>query len=406
MLPSLNFSKKDPKFTLLNKVFKYIDNKNAMRIYGRNGVKNISMMVISIKIIFTAFYFDYPVSKVIYEVNRNNRLKKFLNIDGDVPEASQVYEYLSRYSADKFVNIVNSLLKTCNNNNKNPYKKYIVDGMGVECDINIIKEFISPEKLEKLGLKWGYSTTKGKFIGFKVTVVLDEKSLCPVSILIRSGAPHDSKIFDEVLKELKRRRIIKPKNILLFDRGYYSYDNYNTGINKYQVACVIFPKNTFNIKKLEQKISYPLSVFKKKKDIEKNKKLYKSLKNLLLEKIKNWKDYKPIRGKIEDFFKVTKQTFGLDKLHKYSNESITKHIYLTILLTTIVIQEGYTTKTAMQQLSEGNIELKPTKNRKINIKKNTNQTKHKTTVPKESQQQLNINNEKEAQTTLKIFQKI
>jgi len=63
MLPSLNFSKKDPKFTLLGKVFKYIDNKNAMRIYGRNGIKNISMMVICIKILFTGFYFDYPIIK-------------------------------------------------------------------------------------------------------------------------------------------------------------------------------------------------------------------------------------------------------------------------------------------------------------------------------------------------------
>jgi len=126
MLPSLNFSKKDPKFTLLNKVFKYIDNKKAMRIYGRNGVKNIPMMIICIKIIFTAFYFDYPVSKVINELNRDNRLKKFLNIRGDVPKDSQVYEYISRYSADKFVNIVNSLLKTCNKNYTNPYKKYIV----------------------------------------------------------------------------------------------------------------------------------------------------------------------------------------------------------------------------------------------------------------------------------------
>jgi len=91
--------------------------------------------------------------------------------------------------------------------------------MGVECDINHIKQYISPERLEKLKLKWGYSTTKGNFIGFKVTVVLDEKTLCPVSILIHSGAPNDTKIFDQILKELKRRRITKPKNTLLFDKG-------------------------------------------------------------------------------------------------------------------------------------------------------------------------------------------
>ena len=230
-------------------------------------LENISMMVICIKILFTGLYFDYPVSKVVDELNRDNRLKKFLNIDGDVPEISKVYEYISRYSSDKFVKIVNSLLKTFNKKNKNPYNKYIVDGTGVECDINHVKEYISPEKLEKLKLKWGYSTTKKHFIGFKVTVILDEKTLHPVSILIHPGAPHDSKIFDQTLKELKRRRIIKPKNILLFDRGYYSYENYIIGINKYQTICIIFPQSTFNIKKLEGKISYPLDIFKNKKHI-------------------------------------------------------------------------------------------------------------------------------------------
>ena len=128
--------------------------------------------------------------------------------------------------------------------------------------------------------------------------------MCPVSILIHPGALHDSKIFDETLKELKRRRIIKPKNILLFDKGYFSYDNYNIGINRYQAICIIFPTS-------------------------------KHLKTLLLSKIKNWKEFKPIRGKIEDFFKVTKEAFGLDKLHKYTPESISKHIYLAVLLTTI-----------------------------------------------------------------------
>ena len=50
----------------------------------------------------------------------------------------------------------------------------------------------------------GFSTTKGHFIGFKVTVVLNEKTMAPVSILIHSGAPNDSKFFDEVLQDLQK----------------------------------------------------------------------------------------------------------------------------------------------------------------------------------------------------------
>ena len=184
---------------------------------------------------------------------------------------------------------------------------------------------------------------------------------------------------------------------------YYSYENFNLGINQYKLICIIFPKNTFDIKKLEQKISYPLDVFKKKKKIEENKRLFKELKSLLLKKVENWKKFKPIRGKIEDFFKVSKEAFGLDKLHKYTDESVTKHVYLAILLTTIVIQQGYNTKTKMQQLAEGYIEFTPVKKRKTNVKQNKIETKHKTQVPKESQQQLPIQKEKETQTTLQIF---
>ena len=60
----------------------------------------------------------------------------------------------------------------------------------------------------------------------------------------------------------------------------------------------------------------------------------------------------------------------------------------------------------MQQLSEGNIELKSVKKRKNKQKKNKTRTKEKTKVPYKSQQQLHINKEKGIQTTLRFFQKI
>ncbi len=89
--------------------------------------------------------------------------------------------------------------------------------------------------------------------------------MTPVSILIHSGAPNDSKIFDEVLQNLKKRRIIKRKDIILFYRGYYSYKNYQIGINKYKIVHVIFSRNSFKAEKLQGKISYPLEVFSKNK---------------------------------------------------------------------------------------------------------------------------------------------
>ena len=48
----------------------------------------------------------------------------------------------------------------------------------------------------------------------------------PVAIIIHAGAMHDSKIFSEIMENLRKRRIIRKNDIIIFDRGYYSYKNY------------------------------------------------------------------------------------------------------------------------------------------------------------------------------------
>ena len=42
------------------------------------------------------------------------------------------------------------------------------------------------------------------------------------------------------------------------------------------------------------------------------------LKEALLKKLDNWKNFKPIRGKKEDFFKLLKQGLNLKEIHKYT----------------------------------------------------------------------------------------
>ena len=160
MKPSLNYSKRDLKFILLDEIFKIIDGNRALNIYARNGIKNCKMVVICIKLIFLSMFFDYTVSGVIDEVNRDFRLKKFLKIEGDVPTPNQVFEYMSRYSPLEYNNIFNSVLKPFYNKKRNHRNTYIVDATPVACNINIVKKYVTPERLEKLKLKWGYSTTK------------------------------------------------------------------------------------------------------------------------------------------------------------------------------------------------------------------------------------------------------
>ena len=106
----------------------------------------------------------------------------------------------------------------------------------------------------------------------------------PVCILIHSGAPNDTKLFDEIMETLQKRRIIQKGDILIFYKGHYSYENYQLGINKYKIVLFIFPKENFKRTKLNDQLSYPLQAFKKTKKIITEKRFYDNLKHELLKK--------------------------------------------------------------------------------------------------------------------------
>ena len=398
MKPSINLDKKDPKICLLTKILKHFDEKTIKQLLARNDVHNINQMIDCIKIILMTMYYDYTISDMIRELNRNKKLQSHFNINNILTE-QQFYEYFSRYNEEIFNNLVNSMCSKIYKPNRKAIKTYLVDATPVAVDINTIKKYITKEDLKKLNLKWGFSKTKKHYIGFKVTVVLDKDTLTPVSIRVDAGAPHDSIIYEDVLKELKRRRLLGKRTLLYFDRGYYSLENYKIGINRYKIVPVIAPKYDDTVQKIKDNLAYPLEIFKNK-DLNELKKEYIILKTILIEQIEKWNDLKPIRGLIEDFFKVAKDAFGLGKFHKYTSKSVSKNIYLCILLTTLIIQQGYNTKTKMQQLAEGNIELRPSIKHRRKNKTKTNENTSKTSVPKTTKQTSILDYQKDKQRTL------
>ena len=50
MQPGLNYDKQDPRFILLGKVFKFIENKKVKDIYDRNGIKNRAKFIIYLRV--------------------------------------------------------------------------------------------------------------------------------------------------------------------------------------------------------------------------------------------------------------------------------------------------------------------------------------------------------------------
>jgi hypothetical protein len=80
-------------------------------------------------------------------------------------------------------------------------------------------------------------------------------------------------------------------------------------------------------------------------------------------------------------------------------------IYLRILLTTIVVQTGFKTKTQRQQLTEGKkIEFQPPKIKNKKNKKNTQETKEKSKNPLQSRTTRTINRRKTNPDNARFFQ--
>ena len=95
-----------------------------------------------------------------------------------------------------------------------------------------------------------------------------------------------------------------------------------------------------------------MQTFKKTKKIIIEKRFYDNLKHELLKKLDDWKKFKPIRGKIEDFFKLLKPGLNMREIHKDTPKSVEKTAYLNVFLGALIISQGYYSKTAIQQLSE------------------------------------------------------
>ena len=167
----------------------------------------------------------------------------------------------------------------------------------------------------------------------------------------RRLSPTASPSFAEILVELKRRRVIRIGDIVVCDKGYYSYRNYVQGILRFNIIPLIFSKKTFSVKKLLGRLIYPLSIFGRS-DTPELIQRYRSLVRNLLRHLQEQDRFQEVRSYIEDVFKIAKNAFSLWRIHRYTTRSVTKAVSLNVLLTGLVISLGFQEKTQLQSLAE------------------------------------------------------
>ena len=358
MKHEFKFDENDENYKLLNEIFNIIASRDSKKIMARNGFKNIDEVIIIIKTIFLSIYFETDISFAVEQLESYSELREGLNIPY-VLSSEIIYNRLSRLNPVALENTVNGILNNLRNDYNRGVRSFIVDATPGDLNINFGSKKISKESLEDKDFKWGWGTAIGFYIGYKVTVVLDYKTKMPVYFMVESGSPNDTKMVGKILPILRRKKIIKRGDRILFDRGYYSYENYKLALQKYKVIPLILIKEKFDKEKLEDMLSFPLEIFKNKKEnLKKAKRQYMALVKELLNFITETKKIKYHRGFIEDFFKIMKVGFGFKKLNRYTLRSMHKFTALNILLAGLIVYLRIETKKDFQKFAEGTL-LRP-----------------------------------------------
>ena len=118
MMYKLTFDKEDPNYILLKEIFKIIGSRKSKQIMTKNEINNINELLIIIKTILVAIYFETNINYVVSELESNLKLRESLNIDY-VVSSNKIYNRISQLDSDKLQNTVNIILnKFINNNHK------------------------------------------------------------------------------------------------------------------------------------------------------------------------------------------------------------------------------------------------------------------------------------------------
>ena len=245
--------RKDPKWFLLGQVLALVSARRAQQEFAKYEITPIKTVIEAVKIAIVSMFFSVECSYVVQELKKRRKLRKFMDIH-EVPSADSVYRTLSRFDDSQFLSLVTAILNSnCKWRRRHGLHTFLVDATAITLDLNWFKKTYSKERLERKEYKWGYSPTHGHYIGYKLTLALDSRTLHPVCFLLHPGSPHDSVLYEEIMQELKRRRIVRIGDTVVFDKGYYSYDNYVQGIFDFNIVPLIFSKRNFSVSKLMKK---------------------------------------------------------------------------------------------------------------------------------------------------------
>jgi len=138
-------------------------------------------------------FFSCEIAYIVDELKNRKRLRQFLNIE-EIPDADEIYRFLSELDPDQFMEMALKILNSiCGGRDPNR-TTIIIDSTDVSCRHKLVQEYYKKSDLENRDFKWGFSSSKGHYLGFKLILAIEYPSL-PLGFSPVSGSPNDSKLF-------------------------------------------------------------------------------------------------------------------------------------------------------------------------------------------------------------------
>ncbi len=317
---------KHPKWIIAIKILEIIASPRAKKIAGRLKISDIDNFLLSIKLLVLSDLFERNISNLISEINVNLELRKLLKINSEIKPQS-IYKLHSNLDYTLTYSFFKKLFSAKRIFRKKKSEIIIIDTTSIVIDLNIWR---NKHRIGKKNKKYNYAYdhSRGYYVGFKLILAINQ-DLEVLGFEIHKDSPHDSKLLVPFVEKLFRSRMIKPRDIIVCDKGFTSKQNYRVLINRFYVIPIIYPKINTNLDKVIDSFNPPLDIFSSGKN---KMKLWLKIVSDFKKLIVKWENFKLIRSEIEDLFNIAKNSLGMKQIHQYTKLSVEKKVARIIFL--------------------------------------------------------------------------
>ena len=254
LIPDLN----NPKWLIMQEILKSIGSNRARKIASRLKIPDVQVFIDCMKLLILAETFELNYSYVVSEIEKNNKLKKFMELN-NLLEIENLYKYVSKLDSADLNTFFRSIFKISKNSHKIGKKYVIIDTSAIPIDINTWRKKNKIGKDKKY--QWSYSASSGYYVGYKLILAIDAETFEILGFEIYKNSPHDSKLLEKFVEKLCNSRKLRQGDAVICDRGFTAKKNYHILMSRFLLVPIIFARKNTNVKRIMNTLTPPLEIW-------------------------------------------------------------------------------------------------------------------------------------------------